>query len=108
MENEEAITILEVYRDDAVVKAIKYKGLDETQELTKFNWDIVRAFNMAIKALKRPHGEWLDNSTLIISSICGSLGISSKSCSVCHRVQTDTFINNFCPNCGADMREARE
>lgn len=57
----------------------------------------IEAFNMAIKALKeRPHGKWVvhDRPSLQYGcNICGNL----------------TSINsNFCPNCGARMKEGKE
>lgn len=44
------------------------------------------------------HGEWIDEQ-LIPNDITGHM---HGECSVCHKVR---IIDNFCPNCGADMRE---
>lgn len=57
----------------------------------------------ALKYL-RPHGKWILNDTLF--------GSKSFRCSVCNDIIDDvpTCLNKplfrFCPNCGADMREA--
>ena len=53
------------------------------------------AFDMAIEALKdqRPHGEWLYH-------------LITTECPFCNRRyrREDLPDENFCPNCGADMR----
>lgn len=45
---------------------------------------------------KRPQGEWLDIYATHIA----------YECSNCHMQMPITGYFNFCPNCGADMREA--
>lgn len=78
MTNEEAIRILEGYMD------YNYPG-------------DIEAFEMVIKSFKneRPQGKWLDIYTTHIA----------YECSNCHRKTPITDYFNFCPNCGADMRE---
>lgn len=45
---------------------------------------------------ERPQGEWIMNKT----SVRGR----NYTCTNCKKVSRNKF--NFCPNCGADMREA--
>ena len=54
------------------------------------------AFDLAIKALEeRPQGEWI--------SLANGSGINcGRKCSLCGK--TVEFSENFCPQCGADMR----
>lgn len=54
-----------------------------------------KAFDMAIEALKeqRPHGEWEKKSICYDYFYCSECGYAYK------------HAFNFCPNCGADMRE---
>ena len=54
------------------------------------------AFNMAIEALKeeRPHGEWVKR------------GDGSYKCAIC--CYSDRSTSNYCPNCGARMKEGDE
>lgn len=33
------------------------------------------------------------------------IGLRMHTCSVCKKPSIDAFFTNFCPNCGADMRE---
>lgn len=78
--------------------------------------DIQRSLDVAFKALEtptiyefkgcdnceleRPKGEWENHGIINICSICNCdvlLTITDKICN---------GVVNFCPNCGADMREA--
>ena len=55
----------------------------------------VIALNVVIKSLEeRPHGEWIE-----------ILPFSNGKCSLCGNVAN---ITNFCPNCGARMKEGEE
>ena len=57
--------------------------------------EIREALDKAIKALKeRPHGEWIYD-----------MFDENYHCSECNRV--GATISNFCPNCGADMRQQK-
>lgn len=67
-------------------------------------------FDMAIKALEQEPktGKWIDRQ--FKSKIDGEIR-NGWECSECHEsffrydfVNTDEFIPNFCPKCGADMR----
>ena len=59
--------------------------------------DAVFALDKAIEALSadRPSGEWIDRS--------GGIEGAWNYCSVCGEQAIDLY--DFCPNCGADMRE---
>lgn len=52
------------------------------------------ALNMAIETLERKRGEWVYKD------------MKGQFCSVCDKQSVWKF--DFCPNCGADMRERRE
>ncbi len=73
------------------------KGCGETRDST-----LEEAINLIldIPSADRPQGEWV-NVKISIS------GDSSAECSLCGAVVHNNFSNviNFCPNCGADMRE---
>lgn len=68
-----------------------------------------KAFDMAIEALKeqRPHGEWLSHY-----DYCNKHGYMPSGlitfwwCNQCE--QGVEHPTNFCPKCGADMREEGE
>lgn len=86
MTNEDAIEIIETFRlifDSPEV---------ENKEV------LLGAIDKAIEALKneRPHGEWIMNKT--------SARGRNYTCTICKKVSRNKF--DFCPNCGADMREA--
>lgn len=72
--------------------------------MSEFN-DFIEAVNMAIDALEnlpsaepRKKGKWIDKS----DDIDGAWNY----CSVCMEQAIDLY--DFCPNCGADMREGEE
>jgi uncharacterized paraquat-inducible protein A len=53
--------------------------------------------NQTIRYEQRPHGEWIEQEN--------GLPSNHHYCSNCHEaIRIDTH-NNFCPNCGADMRK---
>ena len=60
--------------------------------------ELGQAQDLAIKALKRPRGEWLNHNSYF------------KRCSICNKVVGFDYIEQegeifkYCPNCGADMR----
>ena len=61
--------------------------------IEKIDWD------KAIEAYKeRPQGKW------IYKQVAGGICNEYPYCSVC-KIVNDT-ADNFCPNCGADMRDA--
>ena len=55
---------------------------------------------------ERPHGKWLEwvdekwGGTTIYCSVCKLKALRSST--------NDFVMSNFCPNCGADMREAND
>lgn len=52
---------------------------------------------------KRPHGKWIRHVDDLFPEE------STEECSVCHEEQRITGNDdNFCPNCGADMRKEGE
>lgn len=57
---------------------------------------IIKALQMAIEALERQHGEWIESDFGWRCSICGNTSVMWQR----------TY--NFCPNCGADMRDDNE
>ena len=88
MTREEAIKNLEMIRIAFVEPVTKEQGklIDDT-------------IDMAISALKENKGEWIpmyDRWGDIVTTVCG------YECSKCCEWNADN--DNFCPNCGADMR----
>lgn len=57
-----------------------------------------KAVDLAIKALEeRPQGEWIDIDSLVSKAMCSNCK---------NIIITEPFGKpNFCPNCGADMKE---
>lgn len=72
----------------------QFKGMEKYQKSYEFN---IPYYRKTIEYLEqRPHGEWkkeplTDNTAWYVCSVCGD--------KVCCQG------NNFCPNCGADMRK---
>ena len=60
--------------------------------------DIQRSLDVAIKALERPQGEWI-NREAVSNTIFPFW--ERYECNQCHKFNG---YSNFCPNCGADMR----
>ena len=62
--------------------------------------DLKRGLNYVKFERARPHGEWIRHIDDLYPEE------STEECSVCHEEQRITGNDdNFCPNCGADMRE---
>lgn len=71
------------------------KHVYENGGMTKYQFDRI---DRVLKERERPHGEWTSNGNDLeaICSVCGE----ALPCSDEYDYET-----NFCPNCGADMRE---
>ena len=57
--------------------------------------EYMRGYDAARRVYKRPDGEWLTNYTSQFMN-------PGRHCSLCGKVVE--FSENFCPECGADMR----
>ena len=88
MTNKEALEIIKAYKQ-RLVNSCSNK-LDED----------TNAFDLAIKALKRPQGEWLADKVAfhLVCNQCGCALRQLKS-----EVFEGDYDYNFCPNCGAEM-----
>jgi hypothetical protein len=98
MTREEAIKVLETER-------AWIKTLYEVSNLivTAYKASFIEAFDMAIEALQeRPKGRWSKN----IQSI-GARYITYYKCSACEKSVLFGELD-YCPNCGADMRDNEE
>ena len=88
MNNEEAIPWLK-----GVLTFYRGSGYYDTQRR--------EALKIAIKALERPRGEWIEHNSYF------------RKCSKCQKIVGFDYIEqegevfNYCPNCGADMRGGR-
>ena len=51
--------------------------------------------------VERKKGKWIDVDDYIISGSCSACGWQA------HLYEDDVVGMNFCPNCGADMRETK-
>lgn len=94
MTNKEAINTLNSLKDYYNDKnEDSYVGFDDNDN---------EALDLAIKALERPQGKWIDDS---------KEDSYYANCSHCD-YQIDTHYErgylNYCPNCGADMRGESE
>ena len=92
MSNEEVIEVL---------KGIVFNSFDRTTRKER------QALDFAIKALEeRPQGEWIevgDNQPYSKDKLYGC-----SKCGFGGYLLSDTKNVNFCPNCGADMREVEK
>lgn len=91
-------------RDSLIVAVRKaFKALAEPSQVSK---DIARIVeneqDMRVIGHGRIKGRWIEHDD----------GLVACECSVCHEkynlYEEDVFGRNFCPNCGADMREVTE
>lgn len=72
------------------------KELYETIETYKNAYRILSdAFENEVRKNKRPQGKWIPNYTSQFIN-------PGRQCSLCGKIVE--FSENFCPNCGADMR----
>jgi DNA-directed RNA polymerase subunit RPC12/RpoP len=95
-------------RNEAIFELIKYRRRleeDPTIIFARGSFD-AEPFDMAVKALERKHGEWLETSESI-----GWEEVGCAECSVCgktlvlgdYTMDDIKFNYNYCPNCGAKM-----
>ena len=97
MKNEQAIEILESLKEQ------------HEWDPAVIDDDDVMALNMAITEMmaKRPHGKWIRHIRSIECSVCKEKFFADDENENCQDYDPCTDFNyNFCPNCGADMREA--
>lgn len=57
--------------------------------------NIIQAYMLGANANARPHGKWIG---VVYSN--NRIGVG-----MCNQCGVNRIIDNFCPNCGADMRE---
>lgn len=84
---------------EALRKAFHYR----IKFFNKSDWDKAMLIIDTIPAVRkktyeRSHGEWIMNKT--------SARGRNYTCTICKKVSRNKF--DFCPNCGADMREGRQ
>ncbi len=58
--------------------------------------EYMRGYEAAVREYKRPQGEWKYTHDTFSKRICNKCNYS--------QVIVDGMSDNFCPNCGADMR----
>ena len=100
MTNKEAIEWLERIEERYILNGDE--GFDKARK---------EALHMAIEALERKHGEWLETSESI-----GWEEVGCAECSVCgktlvlgdYTMDDIKFDYNYCPYCGSRMDERRE
>ena len=101
MTRDEAIAKLKIYRD----YLCKMSSMFDVNEVAK-------PINMAIEALERKRGEWIETSSgdhwkcSRCNYRAGFWFDEENSCE--WSMDVSEWLSNFCPNCGADMRERRE
>ena len=102
MKNDEAILELgNLISDDNADR--ENEALLHAIETIRYVNEKVKAADDVIRAFKRPHGKWLG----WINEIWGGTTIYCSNCKIdALRDKNNHFVkSNFCPNCGADMRE---
>ena len=97
MTNKSAIVIIK-----AMITTHKSLEAQEINSDVPFDEESIEALNMAIDSLKKPniHGHWEDGN-----NICPKCGENKFK-----GLEADIYADwqpNFCPNCGADMREPK-
>lgn len=83
---------------------LKHIGYDNSGVMKLQNMEIQRCISVIedVPAVeKRPQGEWIEYAF----KTCGGLGDWDYKCSNCEKVYGGKY--NFCPNCGADMRNKK-
>ena len=82
--------------------------LEAPQELNEFIKDYVRCYMEKVGEelqKSRPHGEWIDREHCQVDEDAYEVAI----CSNCKaEITLEYSYDNFCPNCGADMRGEKE
>ena len=77
---------------------VETKGFFDFNDGVDFACDVIDKLPSA-DVRENTHGEWLDGDKDRITGICSVCGFES------FLYETDVAGMNFCPNCGADMRE---
>ena len=94
---DEVINTEDIKNAPTVRPSILLKDIsDEDIENFKLIWQRATSKGILLNP-ERPHGKWISRGNLGGPINCG------RSCSLCGKVVE--FSENFCPNCGADMRE---
>ena len=60
-----------------------------------------KSLDMAIEALERKRGKWIEINDGLVKGYCSQCGWLS------YYYENKIIGMNYCPNCGADMREER-
>lgn len=60
------------------------------------------ALHMAIEALERKHGKWIEINDGLVKGYCSQCGWLS------YYYENEIIGMNYCPNCGANMRGDEE
>lgn len=84
MTNKVALTILKMEKNELMSKPEPER-----------DWELITALDIAIDTL-RPQGEWISKELY---------GCTCLQCNQCGKADFDIKYDNFCPNCGADMRK---
>ena len=60
-----------------------------------------------VEAVEVVHGRWIDKTEVIVKPPFPPLESARVDCSVCGTIfwHTSALTYNYCPNCGADMRD---
>ena len=82
-----------ISREEAIKKFKEYGIADE--------YDCEGILNECVTIESRPKGKWERTSWFHTCSVCGDANSDKDD-------EGDKIATNFCPNCGADMREDTE
>jgi len=83
--------------DPLAVKDIT--GVDNKTILECYKKEFTEESIEKILAALRPHGKWIKHEWGYVCSVCG------ESNDYAYDNNIHKFIDNYCPNCGADMRK---
>ena len=98
-------------RNEAIFELIKYRRRLEEDPTIIFGRGSFDAepFDMAVEALERKHGEWIERNVTQDRRDAKIPEWQSAKCSVCGKYHTTPYMYyftnyNYCPNCGSAMR----
>ena len=108
MTREEAIECL---RNKKHCEDCKYYQVTDNSTIDQTCWD--EAIHMAIEALERQHGEWVERNVTQDRRDAKIPEWQSAKCSVCGKYHTTPYMYYFtnydyCPNCGSRMKEVED
>ena len=99
------IDLLGIKKHILAIPTVEAYSFEQVQELVKLN----QQFAQEIENLKRPKSEWKETTHLWETNLSGGMGYDwgyYYACPICSLEVSEK--TDFCPQCGADMRDGVE